>query len=207
MDWGWGYGPGEGLWSRVWSNAPGGEGMVQGEGLWSGKAGPWPHGRSCAQKGCGQLQGVWPLPEWEEHAQQAGTTPKGGGAVPRRGGATSTMGGAFPIGEGLCLEGACPHLGVGPRGGTPGYLPRGLDALDEAEEDDDPGDAEAPQEGQPHLAQVPDVIRQVQHVPPAWGRPASARPRHHRLPRPPSPVPVPGTSSTPRWGWCASGWC
>lgn len=40
------------------------------------EVGPWPHGRSCVQKGCGQVTGVWPFPEWEEHAQRAGTMPK-----------------------------------------------------------------------------------------------------------------------------------
>lgn len=58
---GWGYGRGEGLrvWGVVmvqWSNGPGGEGMVQGEGLQLGKDGPWPHGRSCAYKGCDQVE-------------------------------------------------------------------------------------------------------------------------------------------------------
>lgn len=64
-------------------------------------------------------EGVWPFPEWEEHAQRAGTMPKRGEAVPRRGGATSTMGGTFPIGEGLCLEeGARPSTeGARPRPG------------------------------------------------------------------------------------------
>lgn len=71
-----------------------------------------------------------------------------------------------------------------------GYLPRGLDALDEAEEDDDPGDAQAAQQGQPHFTQVPDVIREVQHIPPAQG--AAGVSRAPTPPPPPlSPVPRP----------------
>lgn len=83
-------------------------------------------------------------------------------------------------------EGTRPRWGAGTRGGTHGYLPRGLDAFDEAEEDNNPRDAQAPQEGQPHIAQVPNVIRQVQHVVPAQGQPVSARPT-----TPSSPTPHP----------------
>lgn len=114
------------------------------------------------------------------------------------------VGGALPVGEELCLQGAwlytegarqiyngrghpeggvATQKGAWPGAGARGYLPRRLDALDEAEEDDDPGDAEAAQERQAHLAQVPDVIRQVEHVPPApGGWQASAGTRHRRPP-------------------------
>lgn len=41
-----------------------------------------------------------------------------------------------------------------------------LDAFEEAEEDDDPGQGQAAQEGESHLSQVPDVVGDVQNVVP-----------------------------------------
>lgn len=153
--------------------------------------GVWP-----SRKGCGLSR------SGRSRHRGLGTLLKGEGLCP---------GGVVPCtphpGEAMsgCAEGTRPRWGAGTRvGGTHGYLPRGLDALDEAEEDNNPRDAQAPQEGQPHIAQVPNVIGQVQHIVPAQGQLVSARPT---TPSSPLPVPTPGTSSTPRWGWCASGWC
>lgn len=102
-----------------------------------------------------------------------------------------TTGVAIQKGGVVTQKGAWPpRKGACPGAGARGYLPRGLDALDEAEEDDDPGDAEAAQQGQAHLAQVPDVIREVEHVPPVpGGQQASAGPRHRRPPYLPVPSP------------------
>lgn len=41
-----------------------------------------------------------------------------------------------------------------------------LDAFEEAEEDDDPGQGQAAQDGESNLSQVPDVVGDVQNVAP-----------------------------------------
>lgn len=41
-----------------------------------------------------------------------------------------------------------------------------LNALEETEEDDNPGQSQAAQDRETHLSQVPDIIRDVQHIVP-----------------------------------------
>lgn len=49
-------------------------------------------------------------------------------------------------------------------------LPGRLDTFEEAEEDDDPGQGQAAQDGESHLSQVPDVVGDVQNVAPGRDR-------------------------------------
>lgn len=46
------------------------------------------------------------------------------------------------------------------------HLSGRLDTFEEAEEDDDPGEGQAAQDGESHLSQVPDVVGYVQNVVP-----------------------------------------
>lgn len=52
----------------------------------------------------------------------------------------------------------CSHVGE--------YLARGLNAPEETEEDHDPGDGQAAQDGQMHFSEVPNIIRDVQDIVP-----------------------------------------
>lgn len=46
------------------------------------------------------------------------------------------------------------------------YLAGGLDTPEETEENNNPGDRQAAQDGQMHFSKVPNVIRDVQHIVP-----------------------------------------
>lgn len=52
----------------------------------------------------------------------------------------------------------CRHVGE--------YLAGGLNTSEETEENNNPGDGQAAQDGQMHLSKVPDTVRDVQHVVP-----------------------------------------
>lgn len=46
------------------------------------------------------------------------------------------------------------------------YLARGLNASEETEENNNPGDGQAAQDRQMHFSKVPNVIRDVEHIVP-----------------------------------------
>lgn len=48
-------------------------------------------------------------------------------------------------------------------------LSRGLDTPEETEEDDHPGQSQAAQDREAHLSQVPNIIRDIQHIVPGKG--------------------------------------
>lgn len=46
------------------------------------------------------------------------------------------------------------------------YLAGGLDTPEETEENNNPGDCQAAQDGQMHFSKVPNIVRDVQHIVP-----------------------------------------
>lgn len=56
----------------------------------------------------------------------------------------------------------CVHVGE--------YLARGFHTPEETEENDDPGDRQAAQDGQMHFPKVPNIVGDVQHVVPRVAR-------------------------------------